>query len=428
MSVISPLGTDLSSFWTAVSTGKSGVRRIQYGDADENAFRMGGQVTEFTGHIDDFGELEKDLKRSIRKALKLMCREIQMGVAAAQKALAKAQLSADSYDPDSFGVVYGCDHIVTTPDEFAAGFRACTESNGDFAYDRWASDGLPKVSPLWLLKYLPNMPASHVAIHNQLRGPNNSLTYREAAGTLAVDEAYRTIQRGMANRMLAGATGCNISPMKSFFTEAQSQLAEINADPATACRPFDKHRTGMVPGEGAAAFILEERATALARGAHIYAEILGAGSAIAVDKNGGARSDVSLRNAMNATLKSARRQPNQVGHINAHGLATTQSDIDESRAIWETFGDLATEIPVVAAKSYFGNLGAASGMIELVASILAAHEGRLFPTINYRTPDPACPLRVVTASEKIENGTILAISTTPQGQSSALLVDASPVD
>ena len=428
MSVISPLGTDLGSFWTAVSAGRSGVRRIPFGEPLETAFRIGGQVTEFSGHIDDFGELDKNLKRSIRKALKLMCREIQMGVAAAQKALAQARLSAGSFDPDTFGVVFGCDHIVTTPEEFTAGIRACTDASGDFAYERWASDGLPKVSPLWLLKYLPNMPASHIAILNQLRGPNNSLTYREASGTLAVDEAFRTIQRGMATRMLAGATGCNISPIKSFFVEAQSQLADMNGDPASACRPFDKHRTGMVAGEGAAALVLEDRTTAVARDATIYAEILGAGSAMSVDKNGSARLDNSIRNTINATLRSAQRQPNQVGHINAHGLATTQSDIDESQAIRRTFDDLGKEIPVVAVKSYFGNLGAASGLIELIASMLAVRESQLIPTINYQTPDPDCPIRVVDQPEGVTNGTVLAVSATPQGQSSALLVDATPPD
>ncbi len=422
MSVISPLGTDLNSFWNAISRGESGVRRLQSGDAEDLAVAFGGAATGFTGHIDDFGELSKELKRSIRKALKLMCREIQMGVAAAQMAMANAGLVPGEYDRDEFGVVFGSDHIVTTPDEFANGIRTCATSDGRFEYDRWAIEGMPKVSPLWLLKYLPNMPASHIAILNQLYGPNNSLTYREAAGSLAVAEALRTIRRGAAKRMIAGATGCNISPFKSFFVASQSQLANGVDDPARACRPFDKSRTGMVPGEGAAAFIVEERETAVARGAPIYAEILGAGSGIAVDSNSAARMDVSMKNALISALRDAKLLPGDVGHFNAHGLATIDSDACESRAIHAAFGDHANRLPVVAPKSSFGNLGAASGLIEAAASILAVRHGSLFPTLNYETPDPNCRLNVTTAPTPIENRVILSLSSTPQGQSSSLVL------
>ena len=424
ISVISPLGTELETFWSSISTGKSGVRRLQSDGTEDLALPVGGQATEFTGHIDNFGELPKDLKRSVRKALKLMCREIQMGVAAAQKALGDANLSQGDYDPDEFGVVFGCDHIVTTPDEFTSGIQSCLNGDATFEYDRWAADGMPKVSPLWLLKYLPNMPASHIAILNQLYGPNNSLTYREAAGSLAVDEAFRTIKRGMAKQMIAGATGCNISPIKSFFVASQSQLATANGNPSTACRPFDKARTGMVPGEGAASFILEERESALGRGARIYAEVLGAGSAIAVDTNSVAKLDVSMRNAMKAALRNAQAEPSSIGHINAHGLATKHSDLCESRAIQQTFGDLTSQLPVVAAKSSFGNLGAASGLIEAAASIIGVRSGFLFPTLNHDSPDPDCPLNVTTTLTPIENTRFLTLCSTPQGQSSALVLEA----
>lgn len=421
MSVISPLGTDLDSFWSAISTGKSGVRRLQSETREDLAVIIGGQVTDFTGHIDDFGDLPKDLKRSVRKALKLMCREIQMGVAAAQKALTNANISPDDYDADDFGVVFGCDHIVTTPDEFINGIRTCVDA-ANFDYERWATDGMPKVSPLWLLKYLPNMPASHIAILNQLYGPNNSLTYREAAGSLAVDEAFRTIRRGAAKHMIAGATGCNISAIKSFFVASQSQLAIANGDPTTACRPFDKDRTGMVPGEGAAALILEERETAIGRGARIYAEVLGAGSAIAVDNNSVAKLDVSMRNAMQSALRNAAVEPASIGHISAHGLATTHSDACESQAIQTVFEE-ASGIPVVASKSGHGNLGAASGLVEVAASILGVRAGQLFPTLNYNAPDPECPLNIVTATSPIENPRLVSLSATPQGQSSALVLE-----
>ena len=428
MSVISPLGTELDSFWSAIAAGDSGVRRLQSQECEDLAVAIGGQATEFTGHIDNFGQLPKDLKKSIRKALKLMCREIQMGVAAAQKALSDAKLSPGDYSAENFGVVFGCDHIVTTPDEFTDGIRTCVNDAGRFEYQRWATDGMPKVSPLWLLKYLPNMPASHIAILNQLHGPNNSLTYREAAGSLAVDEAFRTIRRGAAKQMIAGATGCNISPIKSFFVASQSQLAIASDTPAEACRPFDRDRTGLVPGEGAASFILEERETAIERGARIYAEILSAGSAIAADRDGVAKPQISMQNAMKSAIRNGAIDPSSVGHINAHGLATTHSDICESRAIKHIFGDATSQLPVVAPKSNHGNLGAASGLVELAASILGVRAGHLFPTLNYKSPDPDCPIHIVTSCRPIENSRILALSATPQGQSSALLLEANTED
>ncbi len=422
---MSPLGTSLDDFWSALSSGQSGVRPLKYREPGDLALTCGGQVTGFTGHIDDFGDLEKECKRAIRKNLKLMCREIQMGVAASQKALTHAGLSHGSYDPTEFGVSFGCDHVVTTPDEFAEGIRACTDAGRSFAYDRWGSDGLANVSPLWLLKYLPNMPASHVAIFNELRGPNNSLTYREAAGNLAIGEAYRTIQRGAANRMLAGATGCNLSPIKSLFVRVQCEVAQESGDPSTICRPFDLHRSGMVAGEGAAAIVLEELGVARQRGATIFGEILGDGSAIAADRYGAARNDVAVANAIRSAFRSAGLQPTQIGHLHAHGLSTHQSDIDESRGIRQVFGVHADTLPVVAAKGSMGNLGAASGVVELIASVMSIRNRQLFATLNYEFPDPECPLRVVHHPETIANPVVLNISFTPQGQASAVIVAGS---
>ena len=144
--------------------------------------RCGAEARDFSGQIRDFGQLEANQQKTIRKGLKVMCREIQMGVAAAQRALQDAGLKANGYDCDRTGCVYGSDYIMTLPDEFTEGIRNCVDEEG-FHFSRWAEHGLPKVAPLWLLKYLPNMPASHIAIYNDLRGPNNSITLREASPT-----------------------------------------------------------------------------------------------------------------------------------------------------------------------------------------------------------------------------------------------------
>ncbi len=280
------------------------------------------------------------------------------------------------------------------------------------------------MAPLWMLKYLPNMPASHIAIYNDLRGPNNSLTMREAAGNLAIGEAFRTIQRGHANMMVAGATGTRILPMQAIHALQTEQMAAENCDPTKASRPFDKSRTGMVAGEGAGMIVLEELSSAKARGATIYAEVLGLGSANVADEKLNGKCDVALERAMKAALRDADRKPEDVGHINAHGLSTTERDADEARAIQKVFGARAKDVPVTALKSYFGNLGAGSAVVELIASVLAMRDGHLPPVLNYNSPDPDCRLAVASGMATPAGQSFLNLSVTPQGQAAVLCVAA----
>ena len=278
------------------------------------------------------------------------------------------------------------------------------------------------MAPLWMLKYLPNMPASHVAIYNDLRGPNNSLTMREAAGNLAIGEAFRTIQRGHANAMVAGATGTRILPMQAIHALQTEQMAISNGDPTKASRPFDKDRTGMVAGEGAGMIVLEEYEIAKSRGATIYAEILGLGSANVADDQLHGKCDMALERAMKAALRDAGKSPSDVDHINAHGLGTTERDAEEARAIRAVFGAEPNGLHVAAFKSYFGNLGAGGGVVELIASVLALREGRLPRVLNYKTPDPNCPLPIVADDTTASGHSFLNLSVTPQGQAAVLLV------
>ena len=219
--LISPLGNTPEDLWESLRAGRSGVRPLERVPPQFLPIRCGAEAREFTGRIEDFGPLEKSVQRTIRKGLKVMCREIQMGVAAAQRALLHAGLPPGSYDPDRTGVVYGSDYIMTMPDEFTEGIRECLDEQRHFEFQRWATQGLPKLTPLWLLKYLPNMPASHIAIYNDLRGPNNSLTLREASSNLAVGEAYCTIARGSADILVAGATGTRIHPLRTLHVALQ---------------------------------------------------------------------------------------------------------------------------------------------------------------------------------------------------------------
>ena len=312
--------------------------------------------------------------------------------------------------------------MLTAPDEFSAPMRACAPHDQAFEFSRWASTGMPQLSPLWLLKYLPNMPASHIAIYNDLRGPNNSLTLREAASNLAVGEAFRVIQRGHADMMVAGATGTRVHPMKALHAVLQEEIAPNGQDPQRASRPFDRDRTGMVLGEGAGAIVLEELESAKNRGARIYAEIIGAGASSVVDRQRVARRDQALKNAMRAAMRDAGAGEADIGHVNAHGLGSRSGDADEAAAIREVFGPRADKLPVTAVKSYFGNLGAGSGMVELAASALALAHNRLFAILNYETPDPDCPIAAVTNGDALPGDSFLKLSVTPQGQASAVVI------
>ena len=423
MGLISPLGNDKESLWDALVGGRSGVARFSLVPPETMPVAFGAEAREFHGSIDDFGPLAKEQTKAIRKGLKVMCRECQMGVAAAQRALADAGLTPGRFDPDRVGIEFGTDHMVTMPEEFSDGILKCLDADWRFDFLRWATDGMPKMNPLWLLKYLPNMPASHLAIFNDLRGPNNSLTLREAAANIAVGEARQIILRDQADVMVVGATGTRIHPIKAIHARQQEELAQWDGDPAEASRPFERDRTGMVLGEGAAAIVLEERASAEARGATIYAEVLAGTSSSVAGRDRVAQRGLAMKNALEMALKSANLRPEDVGFVNAHGLSTRSADVEEARAINQVFGSRACPVPVVAPKGHFGNLGAGSGMVELIAGVLALGHGRLFPVLNYQLPDPDCPVSVVTAAEDQGPGRCFAkLSVTPQGQASAALL------
>lgn len=416
--VVSPLGDDVETLWNAFSNQRSGVAKMQRVATDYLPTPFGAEAGGFSGDIEDFGPLEAAQKRTIRKGLKVMCREIQMGVAAAQKAIAAAGLVPDC-DPDRTGVVFGADYILTTPDEFADGVRHCLNEQGEFDFSRWAQDGMPQVTPLWLLKYLPNMPASHVAIYNDLRGPNNSITLREASANLGCGEAFSTIRRGAADAMVVGATGSRVNPLRTVHIMIQEELANGSEDPGTLCRPFDLNRTGTVVGEGAGALVMEELGHAQARGATIHGEIVGYGSSCVASRQGIADCGKAIENAMRQTLRTGKLTPSEIGHVNAHGLGTRACDVSEAQALARLFGD--RQVPVMAPKSYFGNLGAGSGMIELIASLTAMARNTLFPIMNYETPDPDCPIQAARAGDP-PGDCFLNANVSPQGQASALAV------
>jgi len=421
MGVVSPLGLSLEDLWNGLVAGTSAVGPLEAFATGGIPLKYAAEARGFTGDIDNFGPLDSDRKKAIRKGLKVMCRESQMAVAAAQRALHDCGMTPEQHRPERFGCVFGSDYMLTLPEDFTAGVARCRAADGSFDSTRWASDGMPQLTPLWLLKYLPNMPASHIAIYNDLRGPSNSLTLREASGHLAIGEATDTIQRGAADVMLVGSTGTRVHPMKTVHALQSEQVALGNDDPARWSRPFDKSRKGMVLGEGAAVLVLEELRAAEARGARIYGEVVGHAARNASDSRGVGLKRRALGLAMRGALATAGLPAEKLSHVHAHGVSTVVGDRDEAGAMHDALGPAARSIPTVAAKSHFGNLGGGSGVVECVASLLALRHGELFPLLNYETPDPECPVRAARRGDPAGD-VFISSSVTPQGQAGSVVI------
>ncbi|TWT71937.1 beta-ketoacyl-[acyl-carrier-protein] synthase family protein [Crateriforma conspicua] len=417
LGVVTPLGNDIEPLLSGLREGRSGIRTLTRVPLGVLPVNHGAEAAEFTGHIDDYGPLDKTVKRNIRKGSKVMCREIEMGVAVAQRAMADAGFTHEAFDRDRTGVVYGCDYIMSLPDEYAAGMKACLDGEGQFSFTRWGEQGLPKVNPLWLLKYLPNMPASHIAIYNDLRGANNSITVREASAGNAIGEAYSTLRRGHADALVVGSTGSRIHPLRTLHASMQESLASDRDDCESMSRPFNRDRDGGVLGEGAGAMMLETLAHAEKRGAKILGEVVGYGSSAVGPAAGDEYLKTAIVNVLRAALGAA--SPNEIGHINAHGLGTPQSDAGEAAAIAQVFGDASSQPPVTTVKGHFGNLGAGGGMVEAIASLCSLGDD-LFPIRNLTDLDSNCPINAVTGSGIPSGDSFISVNVTPQGQASSV--------
>lgn len=416
LGVVSPLGNDPDSLLQSLHDGTSAVGPFSEVPLGVLCTDYGAEARGFTGHISDYGPMDKKLQRTIRKGSKVMCREIEMGVAVAQLALNDAGLDVDSRDRDRVGVVYGCDYIMSLPEEFATGISKCLDDAGEFQFSEWGQTGKPEVNPLWLLKYLPNMPASHIAIYNDLRGPNNSITVREASAGAALSEAYSTLVRGHADSLIVGSTGSRIHPLRTLHASLQEKLAANQEDPKVMSRPFDKTRDGSVVGEGAAAMICETLSNAQERSASILAEVVGYGSSAVGKMPDGDFLKQAFVNVLKAALGDA--DPKSIGHIHAHGLGTQECDRQEAEAIREVFGEPAEQPPVTTAKGHMGNLGAGGGMVEAVAS-LACLGGELFPIRNLSELDSDCPINACSENGIPAGDSFINLNITPQGQASA---------
>ncbi len=413
LGVVSPIGIGNDAFWNSLIVGRSGIGPLRAFPCDNLPSKLAAEVTGF------------DPEAYIRhkKFLKVMSRDIQLGVSAATLAVQDSGLGVGAVDPERFGVEFGAGRMSSGPDELTEAVRLCMDDDS-FEFTRWGEDSMGEIAPLWLLRQLPNMPACHVSIEYDARGPNNTITARDSSALLALSEAVWIIQRDAADCMIVGACGSNIHPVdiaKMCLFEGLSR----QEDASRACRPFDIDRDGTIVGEGAAAFVVESYDHAVRRGAEIYAEVLGVGAGCDGAGYTNGAGGTGLVRAIETAMKQAGIEPREIGHINAHGKSTQRDDLVEARAYHRALGLHAQRVPIIALKSYFGHFDAGSGAVELAGSLLALKQGQIPVTLNYEIPDPRCRVNVIhNEPHRLRSPVALSVNRTSIGQSAAVIVRA----
>ena len=365
MGVVSPVGVGIDAFWNSLTGGISGIGPITRFDASQFPSRIAGEVRGF----DPLAHLpRRDVVRTDPF--------IHFALVAANEALASAKLPIEGRN-ERVGV-----SIASSMGGIGL-FLA--------AHETLKREGPGAVSPYAMPGYLPHMAAGWVSMRLGARGPIGAPATACAAGSQAIGDAFRAIQAGQADAMVAGGTDALVHPVVVACFCALRALSTNNADPTGASRPFDRDRDGFVLAEGAGILVLEELDAARARRAHIHAELAGYGltadahHATAPSEDGPAR-------AMRLALADAGLDPEVIQYVNAHGTSTPQNDVNETRAIKRVFGPHARQLAISSIKSMTGHLNGAAGAVEAIATVLAIEHGLLPPTINYRTPDPDCDL------------------------------------
>ena len=366
---VTPLGLDVPTTWKAALAGESGIGWISTFDTDGLPVRVAGEVKGFVP-----GQVV-----SAKEARKLE-RNVLLGVGAGREAMADAGLNG--FDPARVGIVFGS----------AIGGVPGILEQAEVLRER----GPDRVSPNFLPNVLVDSISGQLAISLGIRGPNYAVVSACATGSHAVGEAAEMIKRGAADAVLAGGTEACIVPLILAGFTAMRGLAAEDHDPALASRPFDATRAGFVMSEGAGALLLEDWDLAQQRGARIYAEVLGYGASNDAHHMAQPEPEATGVAAMMASaLDRAGIERTRVGYINAHGTSTPLGDAAETKAIKDVFGAHAYELAVSSTKSMTGHTFGAAGAIEAIMCVLALHEGKLPPTINYRNPDPDCDLDYV---------------------------------
>lgn len=388
LGLVTPIGNDVASTWSALLAGKSGAGLITAFDAtDDFDVRFACEVKGF--EPEEYME-RKEVRRTDRFA--------QFAIAVAQQAMIQAGLheGLGDVDRDRVGVIIGS----------GIGGIATFEDQARVMQER----GPQRISPFFIPMFISDIASGLVSMRYGARGPNFTTVSACASGAHAVGTAYRIVARGEADVMIAGGAEATVTPMTMAGFASMKALSTRNDSPETASRPFDAERDGFVLGEGAGCLVIESLEHAQARGATILGEIIGYGqTADAHHLTAPAPEGAGAQLAMRAALQDAGLEPQDVGYINAHGTSTPANDLNETLAVKAVFGDHAYELVMGSTKSMTGHLLGAAGAVETVISLLACENGVIPPTINFSTPDPECDLNYA-HNTKIERPVDVAIS------------------
>jgi len=420
---ISPLGLTCDLMWESLCNGKCGIRPITAFDPSGFSCRIAGQAPEF--------KVSQYMPKSYRKAAKLFSRDIDLAVVAAWQALTKSALVTKGIDearcnvnPTRMGINLGAGLISCDLVELAPAV-AKSVTDGKFDIRKWGKEGIEMVTPLWLLKYLPNMLACHVGIIHDIQGPSNTITCAEVSSHLAISEAVSFIQRGCCDIVLAGGAEAKVNPIVLIRQMLVKRATiENNDDPAGACRPFDADAKGSVFGEAAGMIVIENRENAEKRSATIYAELAGTGQSNSLNplyenlEPAGSAVAIAIENA----LSEAQIDAGDLDLIIPHGTGIPADDLAEARGIETVLGKAYKEIPLWPTKSMLSNTGAAAGALDVIAAVYTMKNGVIPPAQNLKKKAVGCNLNIVTQTLKKDIKNVLCCSYTYGGLTAAIVL------
>jgi len=423
LGAVSSLGLTVSDMWDGLLAGRCGISEITAFDPVGFSCKLAGQAPGY--------KVQQYVPKAVRKSTKLMSRDIELSVIAANEAFVSSGLVTKGIDPENVNAeptrmainlgagLISCDLVELAP------AVAASVTDGEFDIRKWGKEGIELVTPLWLLKYLPNMLACHIGIIHDIQGPSNTITCAEAAGHIAISEAAQIIARGGAVYALAGGAEAKVNPIvmirQCLLKRATS---ENNDDPAGSCRPFDADAKGSVFGEGAGMLILEEVENAKRRGSKIYAEIAGSGQSNGINPayEQLEPSGYGLQIAIEKAMADAKIKPGDLDLIIPHGTGITADDLAEAKAIEAALGEKARKIPVWPTKSMLSNTGAAGGALDVVAAVCAMAEGKIPAAKNCDQKADGCNLNIIKQPLQKEICYALCCSYTYGGQTAALVL------
>jgi 3-oxoacyl-[acyl-carrier-protein] synthase II len=423
LGAVSPLGLTVGDMWEGLCAGRCGISKI-------TAFDPAGFNCKLAGQVPDY-KIQQYVPKSYRKAVKLMSRDIELAVIAANEALSDSGLITKGIDPEKVNVapermainmgagLISCDVIEMAP------AVAASVTNGKFDIRKWGKEGLELVTPLWLLKYLPNMLACHIGIIHDIEGPSNTITCAEVSGYIAIAEAAEVIRRGNSDIALAGGAESKVNPvliMRQCLIKRTT--SRYNGNGEEACRPFDAEASGSVFGDGGGVIVLENLDNATKRGAKIYAELVGSSQSTSINpayehiEPDGFGITIAIKKA----LAQANMSPKDIDLIIPHGVGIPQDDLAEAKGIEVAMGREAKRIPVWPTKSMLSNTGAACGGLDIIAAVCAIRDGLIPPAKNCTRKATGCNLNIVKETIKADICYALCCGYTYGGQTAAVVL------